>query len=115
MRCYYHEDREAVGACKSCGKGLCQECAVDLTKGLACRGRCEPDVQAIIQLMERSFQFSGTSARVLQTSRGVRSSNGIFCIVVGIVLVVFGLRDMRFLFEAIIGLSFIAYGIYWLF
>lgn len=27
MKCFYHEDREAVAQCKSCGKGLCKECA----------------------------------------------------------------------------------------
>ena len=27
MRCFYHPDRDAVATCKSCGKGLCQECA----------------------------------------------------------------------------------------
>lgn len=28
MKCFYHEDREAVGQCLSCGKGLCKECIV---------------------------------------------------------------------------------------
>jgi len=63
MRCFYHQDKDAVGSCKSCGKGLCQECAVDLTKGLACRGRCEPDVQAIIQLIDRNIQLSANPAK----------------------------------------------------
>ncbi len=58
MRCYYHKDKEAVGTCKSCGKGLCRDCAVDLGKGLACRGRCEPDAQAVIQLVDRNIQLS---------------------------------------------------------
>jgi hypothetical protein len=49
MRCFYHEDKQAVGICKSCGKGVCQECAVDFSKGLACRGHCEESVRSIIQ------------------------------------------------------------------
>jgi hypothetical protein len=48
MRCFYHEN-EAVGICKSCGKGICQDCAIDFKKGLACRGHCEESVQHIIQ------------------------------------------------------------------
>jgi hypothetical protein len=48
MRCFYHE-KEAVGICKSCGKGVCQDCAIDFKKGLACRGHCEESVQHIIQ------------------------------------------------------------------
>lgn len=26
MRCYQHPDREAVGSCVSCGRGVCSEC-----------------------------------------------------------------------------------------
>lgn len=26
MKCYYHPDRDAVGTCLDCGRGLCQEC-----------------------------------------------------------------------------------------
>jgi hypothetical protein len=49
MRCFYHEQKEAVGICKSCGKGICKKCAVDFKKGLACRGHCEKTVRSIIQ------------------------------------------------------------------
>jgi hypothetical protein len=31
MRCFYHEDREAVGTCQTCGKALCRECAGKFT------------------------------------------------------------------------------------
>lgn len=27
MKCYYHEERDAVATCKNCGKALCKECA----------------------------------------------------------------------------------------
>jgi hypothetical protein len=54
MNCFYHQDHVAVGVCKSCGKGLCRECATDLGKGLACKGRCEEDVEGVIQLVERN-------------------------------------------------------------
>lgn len=30
MRCFYHQDKEAIGSSKSCGKGSCPECAVDM-------------------------------------------------------------------------------------
>ncbi len=32
MSCFYHHDRTSVGGCKSCGKNLCPECAIDLGK-----------------------------------------------------------------------------------
>ena len=31
MKCFYHEDREAVGTCQNCGKSLCRECASKYT------------------------------------------------------------------------------------
>jgi hypothetical protein len=58
MLCFYHQEKEAVGICKSCGKGVCVECAVDLGKGLACRSRCEESARAIIALVDRNIQLS---------------------------------------------------------
>jgi hypothetical protein len=49
VNCFYHQNEPAIGICKSCGKGVCRECAVDFTQGLACRGRCEDDVQTRIR------------------------------------------------------------------
>jgi len=36
MRCFKHPDREAVGMCKVCNKGLCSECAVEIDGFLFC-------------------------------------------------------------------------------
>lgn len=44
MRCFTHEDAEAVGVCRACGRGVCRSCAVPTEGALACRGRCEADV-----------------------------------------------------------------------
>jgi len=38
MKCYTHNNKDAVGQCGSCGKGICSDCAVDLNKKLFCRG-----------------------------------------------------------------------------
>ena len=37
MKCYDHPDKEAVAICKSCGKGLCQECNVNVQRISYCR------------------------------------------------------------------------------
>lgn len=107
MVCFYHEDRDAVGTCKSCGRGLCQECAVDLSKGLACRGRCETDAQAFIQLIDSNI------LREVKTGRAARSANGIFFILMGVLFAAWGLSYPRPLI-AIMGVMFIGYGFYWL-
>lgn len=57
MRCYRHRDTEAVGTCKSCSKGLCGFCAVEVGHSLACRDECETDVAAIDQVVAKSIKL----------------------------------------------------------
>jgi hypothetical protein len=113
MRCFYHQDREAVGGCKSCGKGLCPECAVDLQKGLACRGHCEADVQAVIALVDRNLKLSPTTSRLIESGRSLRFGAAIFHLAMGLFFVVWGFQDTeRFSFIIILGVCFLAYGGY---
>src|ERR1043165_4798464 len=83
MSCFYHHDRESIGGCKSCGKALCPECAVDLGKGLACRGHCEGDVQGLIALIYRNIKLSPQTAKIIESSRKIRSGAASFNVVTG--------------------------------
>jgi len=47
MKCFYHPERDAVGVCKSCGKGLCGECAAEVGGKLACKDKCEDQAKAL--------------------------------------------------------------------
>ena len=114
MRCFYHHDREAVGTCKSCGKGVCPECAVDLGKGLACRGHCEEDARAVIELIERNIKLSATIAGRLQGNQRVLSSASIFNLVTGGVMLAWGIRDGMSLL-VVLGVCFLGYGLFGLF
>ena len=115
MHCFYHDHQEAVGTCKSCGKGLCRECAADLGKGLACRGHCEANAQEVIQLIDRNIRLATTGARTVQQGRGIRMGAGIFHILMGGLFFNFGLRDYdRIPLIVYLGAGLIAYGIYWL-
>jgi hypothetical protein len=49
MKCFRHNNSEAIGICKNCGKGLCTFCVVDLGYGLACIDSCQDAVKAIHQ------------------------------------------------------------------
>jgi hypothetical protein len=60
MVCFYHQERQAVGLCKNCQRGLCFECAAEVDISLACRDRCELAVRELNAVMQRS---------VLQISR----------------------------------------------
>lgn len=33
MKCYFHNEKDAVVTCNSCGKGICKNCAVNLESG----------------------------------------------------------------------------------
>src|SRR5258707_363132 len=74
MRCFYHQDKEAVGLCKSCAKALCAECAVDLGTALACRNRCEERARAIAQVQDRGIQSLTPAPRTQLTTTSSRPS-----------------------------------------
>jgi hypothetical protein len=136
MRCFYHHEKETVGQCKSCGKGVCAECAVDLGKGLACHGRCEEQVRALIELIDRNIELSKTWAPklelappappvhfpsesydfvVAQLSSQIRSServrwiSGVLYLLVGMALVAAGVVHGLFLLD-IVGFIFVVFG-----
>ncbi len=113
MRCFYHHDRESVGGCKSCGKGLCPECAVDMGKGLACRGRCEEDVRQLVTLIDRNIKLTAQTGNILDSSRRIRSSGASFNLVFGSIFLAWGLTDPEaFRFMILLGVCFIAYGVF---
>jgi hypothetical protein len=122
MRCFYHHDQEAIGVCKSCGKGLCAECAVDLGKGLACRGHCEADAEAVIQLIGQNVRHMDVVERALQGRRSVlrqnsstRYATGLFMAVAGAIFTIFGAANLeRFAFSFALGFACLVFGVYWI-
>jgi len=56
LRCFYHPEKDAVGTCKHCHRGVCAGCAAEREGGLACRGRCETDVDAVNALIAKNIQ-----------------------------------------------------------
>jgi len=57
MNCFYHSEKAAVGICKSCGRGLCMDCAADIQNGLACKDRCEERAARINKIIDRNPQM----------------------------------------------------------
>jgi len=70
MKCYSHNDRDAIGVCKACSKGVCSECAYDTGNGLACKETCIEEVQAINEIISRNRQMYsiGNTSNVLSSS-----------------------------------------------
>ena len=116
MRCFYHRDRDAVGECKACGKGVCAECAVDLGRGLACRDRCEDEAKALIALIDNNLRMAQKTPALLRTNRHTYVSSGALHIVLGGVFLAWGLlATPRHDVPAVLGGVFVAYGLYTMF
>lgn len=111
MKCFYHQDRHAVGSCKSCGKGVCPDCAVDLGKGLACRSHCEENAQAVIDLIDQNIRLAPRTAKLLDSNRRVRTGASGFNLVLGVVFVLWGFTDPdRLSFLVVVGVCFLLFG-----
>ena len=111
MKCFYHQTVDAVGSCKSCLKGLCPECAVDLGKGLACRGRCESEVERVTALIDRNIRLSPTGEQLIQANKQGMLLSALFVLAVGAAFLALGLFNRgAFGFEWFIGGVFVVYG-----
>lgn len=63
MRCFNHPERDAIGSCKGCSKGLCMDCAADLGHGLACKGKHEEMVETYDMIVSKNARVYGNASR----------------------------------------------------
>ena len=63
MKCFYHSESDAVGTCKSCCKGLCASCAVDVGGGLACKSSCVEAVKSLNALIQTNQNASAINKK----------------------------------------------------
>lgn len=59
MQCFSHPYEQAVGVCKSCGKGVCRTCAIQVNRGLACSQECKPFAEALSRLQSTTIRNVG--------------------------------------------------------
>ena len=64
--------------CKSCGKGLCSYCLVELPNGLACKNSCEARVGLLNRMID-------SNSRVMKIANSQLQSAGIFILVLGLI------------------------------
>lgn len=71
MKCFNHKERDAVAICKYCGKGLCEECAVQIDDVISCKGKCEEKVRKQNELIDTSEKLTiKTKKNVTQSYYG---------------------------------------------
>jgi hypothetical protein len=105
MRCFNHTDRDAIGTCKSCSKGLCSECAADLDHGLACRGKHEQNVVSLNSMVVRASQVQATTIRAKYVTP-------VFTAFMGVMFLGYGyLKQALAIFLLPLGLGFLVYSL----
>ena len=112
MRCFRHQDKEAIGTCKACGKGVCPECVVTLPLGLVCSKECETRILEIAATFKKSI---ADSAKTRDKIRNSRLSLIIIAIIFGIGFLVFGFTSASSSSrpgDVLVGGGFLAFGIY---
>ena len=56
MECFAHPAISAVGTCKSCGKGVCRSCAIQVERGLSCSEPCRPFAESLSLVQKMSIR-----------------------------------------------------------
>ena len=113
MKCFYDPTQDAIGTCKSCGKGLSADYSVDLGKGLACKGRCEEDVRRLIELIEHNISMRGASANIMRGAGRGGMLTSVVHFVLGCAFLGFGIRHREEIdaFPIMVGIVFLIWGI----
>jgi hypothetical protein len=100
MKCFYHNDGDAVGICRACGKGVCPGCAREVPKALACSGRCEDELRGLSDLKKDA-----------EKAKSSHIGFAIFLTCLGALFVVWGvLSEELSIFTVAIGSLFLGFG-----
>ena len=63
MRCYRHQDHDAIAVCQNCGKAACADCCDDTGPAVACSADCAAEVQQSYELKRSLMQSFGVGMR----------------------------------------------------
>lgn len=84
MKCYKHQDRDAIGLCKSCHKGVCPECSVLVGDSIACADSCQENVDTLSHITERNKEIYKSYTEKWSHSIIVYSAGGAVFISLGL-------------------------------
>jgi hypothetical protein len=85
MKCFTHQNSDAVAICRSCGRALCPDCISEVGLSCACKNRCEADVKRFNEMLARGRPGSVNAANLVGYDRVV------FLMVIGVAFTWFGL------------------------
>lgn len=105
MKCYRHQLNDSIGICKSCGKALCPECAIDLEFALTCPGPCEQTALA-------HHKLNSNAIAAYSEQQKNRYFGPLFFCTLGLVYLGYGLSEgIAFSFSVVVGLCFFTFGL----
>jgi len=110
MNCFKHREKPALGVCKSCGKGLCEECLQEVPNGLSCKGECEGRVAIIGKMVDDYPRTLGAARNLLRRNAVLYMTLGSISLLIFFLLCVSNGLDVA-LFPGILGLIFSTLGI----
>jgi len=87
MKCYYHQYKDAIGVCKTCYRGLCQDCAVDVGNGIACKGKCEGKVKELNATIEKSRKAYSRVGQAYLRNALIQLMLGLLFLIVGLLTI----------------------------
>lgn len=111
MECFYHSGIPAVGSCRSCFRGLCRTCAVELEAALACRDRCEESVAALVATVHQSVRFQAVSGGLLRSARSLWLGLTVVTAVVGAFVALWGIGLPQFPEIALLSIPFFGFSL----
>ncbi|MHA1755570.1 MAG: hypothetical protein ACTSVV_02285 [Promethearchaeota archaeon] len=82
MKCYYHPQKDAVGICKTCNRGICSDCLAQDCNSIACKDHCE-------QVKELD-NFIETNKTIHEKIGAVYALNAFIYLVSGMILLIAG-------------------------
>ena len=78
MKCYRHQDLDAIGICKSCSKGVCPQCAALVDGSIACINACEDDVATLNYMIARGNKMYKNLDKQCRKSIIINGIGGMF-------------------------------------
>ena len=111
MKCFYDRSQDAIGMCKSCCRAICAEHTTEFDDGLACRGRCEAQVERINEMInnEEVDELLALANESEQATEFDFNSTA-FLLLIGLVFILGEAIVNGFTLPAIVGTIFIACG-----
>lgn len=106
MKCYQHRSTDAIGVCKSCGKAICGDCAVDLGFAVTCPGNCE-------KISSINHQLNSNAVAIYTEQKKNKFIAPAFFTILGLVFLIFGFIEdcSLYSFTVASGLCFFVFGI----